>query len=297
MKYIRKGVKNLQNTQSRLSMDKVREKLFQFYERYFSMFSIYLPSNSFYANQSTDEVLENIESDIVNKYSGKGNIILCGDLNARTGSESDFIQDDSNDENLPLYKNYNSDIVQEKRCSHDSKVDNRDKQLLDLCIGSKLPFLNGRMWGDSYGKSTCIKPSGSSVVDYVIMSENLLENTLYFQVSDFIPTLSDCHCRLSFGLLASYFVDTSQNDNINRSIFPGRYIWSASIGQKLCDTLTRADAKCNIKKFLDNDFTLTSEGIEKAVYECHEIIKNAVKKTAVLKKTEKKRKPKNKNLF
>jgi hypothetical protein len=30
---------------------------------------------------------------------------------------------------------------------------------------------------------------------------------------------------------------------------------------------------------------LTSEGIEKAVYECHEIIENAVKKTAVLKKT------------
>lgn len=119
-------------------------------------------------------------------------------------------------------------------------VDNRGKQLLDLCIGSKLRFLNGRMWGDSYRKFTCIKPSGPSVVDYVIMSENLLKNTLYFQVSDFIPTLSDCHCKLSFGLLTSYFVDTSQNDNINRSIFPGRYIWSASIGQKLCDTLTQA---------------------------------------------------------
>jgi hypothetical protein len=84
--------------------------------------------------------------------------------------QSDFIQDDSNDDNLPLYENYNSDIVQEKRCSHDCKVDNRDKQLLDLCIGSKLPFLNDRMWGDSYGKLTCIKPSGSSVVDYVIMT-------------------------------------------------------------------------------------------------------------------------------
>lgn len=115
-----KRCKNFTKHQSKLTMDKVREKLFQFYERYFSMFSIYLPSNSFYANQSTDEDLENIESDIVNKYSGKANIILCGDLNARTGSESDFIQDDSNDENLPLYENYNSDIVQEKRCSHEA---------------------------------------------------------------------------------------------------------------------------------------------------------------------------------
>ena len=170
-------------------MDKVREKLFQFYERYFSMFSIYLPSNSFYANQSTDEVLENIESDIVNRYSGKGNIILCGDLNARTGSESDCIQDDSNDEHLPLYENYNSVIIQEKRCSHDCKVDNRGKKLLDLCIGSKLRFLNGRMWGNSYGKFTCIKPSGSSVVDYVIMSEKLLENTLYFKFQILSPLI------------------------------------------------------------------------------------------------------------
>jgi hypothetical protein len=151
-------------------MDKVREKLFQFYKRYFLCLAYIIPSNSFYANQSTDEVLENIESDIVNRYSGKGNIILCGDLNARTGSESDCIQDDSNDEHLPLYENYNSVIIQEKRCSHDCKVDNRGKKLLDLCIGSKLRFLNGRMWGDSYGKFTCIKPSGSSVVDYVIMT-------------------------------------------------------------------------------------------------------------------------------
>jgi hypothetical protein len=148
-----------------------------------------IPSNSFYANQSTDEVLENIESDIVNRYSGKGNIILCGDLNARTGSESDCIQDDSNDEHLPLYENYNSVIIQEKRCSHDCKVDNRGKKLLDLCIGSKLRFLNGRMWGNSYGKFTCIKPSGSSVVDYVIMSEKLLENTLYFKFQILSPLI------------------------------------------------------------------------------------------------------------
>lgn len=43
---------------------------------------------------------------------------------------------------------------------------------------------------------------------------------------------------------------------------------------------------------------MTSEGIEKGVYECHEIIENAVKKTQVFKKKpEKKRKPKNKNFL
>jgi hypothetical protein len=41
--------------------------------------------------------------------------------------------------------------------------------------------------------------------------------------------------------------------------------------------------------------TITTHPIP--VYECHEIIENAVSKTAVLNKPEKKRKPKNKNLF
>ena len=136
-KGIRKGVNNLQNTCQDYQWIKLEKNHFNFTKDIFLCLAYIIPSNSFYANQSTDEVLENIESDIVNKYSGLGNIILCGDLNARTGSESDFIQDDSNDENLPLYENYNSDIVQEKRCSHDCKVDNRGKQLLDLCIGSR----------------------------------------------------------------------------------------------------------------------------------------------------------------
>ncbi|CAG2229367.1 unnamed protein product [Mytilus edulis] len=199
-----------------------------------------------------------------------------------TGSEPDFIQDDSSDDHIPLYNNYNCDIIQQIRCSNDCKVDSRGKQLLDLCISSKLRIVNGRLWGDSSGKFTCIKPTGSSVVDYVVMSEDLLNTTLYFQVSDFISTLSDCHCKLSFGILASYSVER-QDLNQNESIFPGKYIWSTKAGQKLCDALTQADAKYNIKNFLDKSFENTSEGIENAVNTCHEIIVNAANKANSLK--------------
>ena len=164
--------------------------------------------------------MENIEKDINTKYSNKGNIILCGDLNARTGSEPDFIQGDCNDINIPLYEDYICDFVQDDRHSYDCKIDTRGKQLLDMCIGSKLRILNGRMTGDSLGKFTCIKPTGYSVVDYVIMSEELLENTLYFQVSDYFPTLSDCHCKLSFGLLASFHVNLSKNKEADKLLFP-----------------------------------------------------------------------------
>ena len=42
-----------------------------------------IPSTSSYVHQSDDDVLENIEKDISLKYRGTGDIILCGDLNAR----------------------------------------------------------------------------------------------------------------------------------------------------------------------------------------------------------------------
>lgn len=57
-------------------------------------------------------------------------------------------------------------------------------------------ILNGRTLGDMLGKFTCFTSNGSSVVDYAIVSESVLNSILYFNVSYFVPTLSDCHCRL-----------------------------------------------------------------------------------------------------
>jgi hypothetical protein len=38
-------------------------------------------------------------------YSEKGKILIMGDLNARTGQESDFIENGENDSNIPLFDN------------------------------------------------------------------------------------------------------------------------------------------------------------------------------------------------
>ena len=99
----------------------------------------------------------------------------------------------------------------------------RGKQLLELCIASRLRILNVRMLGDSAGKFTCLKPTGSSVVIYVIMSEELLVNTLSSKDSDFIQVLSDCHCKLSFSIEATY-CENKNNIAENNFPFPGRYI-------------------------------------------------------------------------
>ena len=91
------------------------------------------------------------------QYSKLGEILICGDFNARTANILDFIPFDSNNY-VPLYDQYNSDTEIRHRQSQDDKVDNRSKELIDLCIGQNLRILNGRTFGDIFGKITSYTP-------------------------------------------------------------------------------------------------------------------------------------------
>ena len=81
-----------------------------------------------------------------------------------------------------------------KRQNTGKTLDSRGKNLLDYCISYQLRILNGRVLGDAFGKYTCFTPQGCSVVDYVIVSEGILDQILYFCINDFVATISDCHC-------------------------------------------------------------------------------------------------------
>ena len=100
----------------------------------------------------------------INILKNIGTIVICGDLNARSGIESDNISNVS-DKHVPL----NPDILQ--RNSEDIKVDDRGKQVNVLCIFTRMRILNVRILGDSFGIFTCQKSTGAIVVDYMIASE------------------------------------------------------------------------------------------------------------------------------
>ena len=55
-----------------------------------------------------------------------------------------------------------------------------------------------------YNLYTCHTPNGSSTVDYVLVSESILDQILYFRILNCIPTLSDKHCKLEWELLVKY---------------------------------------------------------------------------------------------
>ena len=100
----------------------------------------------------------------INYYKNKGIVLVQGDLNARTGSEKDFIEYDKFDETFGI-ENYNN---QHLRNSEDQIINTRGKELLDLCKLNDFLIVNGRSIGDLFGKFTSHQWNGSSVSDYLL---------------------------------------------------------------------------------------------------------------------------------
>ena len=65
------------------------------------------PSTSSYTRGLNYNIFECLEKELI-PYSKLGEILICGDFNARTANILDFIPFDSNT-NVPLYDQYNSD--------------------------------------------------------------------------------------------------------------------------------------------------------------------------------------------
>ena len=129
--------------------------------------------------------------------SHEGDLILTGDYNARTGEEQDFIPNDS-ESYIPLPPDYQVDHCP-SRFSQDKKCNNYGKELLSICQSARLRMLNGRIGNDhKLGQFTCFTSQGSSVVDYTIVSEELLEKIDNFTVGA-LGSISD-HCPLIMAL-------------------------------------------------------------------------------------------------
>ena len=201
-----------------------------------------------------------------------GDIIVCGDLNARIGNNVDYTEADSV-AHIPVNGNwYDIDVAVNKRISQDSIVDTRGKDLLDICIGNKLRIVNGRTLGDSIGKYTCYKPIGCSVIDYFIVSENLLNQVLYMSVSDFLTDYSDCHCMLTLKRLASF-----QKESINKNLkeLPCRYAWTESSSIHFQNSFTHPLVKTELDNFLSTAIHLNEKGIDNATEAIDKIIRIA----------------------
>ena len=119
-------------------------------------------------------------------------VVLIGDFNARTDLVSDFIEIDKCVAEICGVNTTEDEVfcdksklqlfgIETRRFNNDKTVNNNGYKLMDLCRNHDLKIVNGRFGLDSgLGKYTCIKPNGSSVVDYAITSTSLLQMISFF---------------------------------------------------------------------------------------------------------------------
>ena len=161
-----------------------------------------------------NEKLTRIKSDYSNV-----DIILAGDLNARTQDFLDFIPQDDLDY-IFGDTDYPGDTFDLDRKSKDTDTyNNFGLSLIDLCCEHDIHMLNGRMFDDVDGNITCTSNEGRSLVDYIIASTNLFDKCSYFVVdtqdfSDHFPVT--CTLTLQQSLNDEFSNATDDNDETFR---------------------------------------------------------------------------------
>ena len=178
----------------------------------------------------------------------KGHVIINGDLNARTGGLDDTISPDKYDEVFNIINICNI----QKRNSEDKIVNQRGNELLDLCKSFDINIANGRKNGDLFGKYTCFKWNGSSVVDYLLASNPLFDQISSFKVGKFTPWFSDHSPIYSTLDLRTGIAETSPE--IPKEKAPKRFVWSEAGKQKFLNMLNSHEFSRKLDNVVDLDY-------------------------------------------
>ena len=242
---------------------KIAKSLCNSEEDIFICFGYIPPTNSMVIQTRKSDILSDLENDIAH-LSKQGKIILGGDFNARTANKPDFASQD-NDQHIPLFLEYPTDEKPMPRMNQDNTLDDRGKNILDLCISTQLRIVNGRKFGDMLGHFTCHKWNGSSAPDYFIVSREILPHINQFKVGEFDGTISD-HCMISTTLN----LPTKNERNITTSALnlepaPKKIKFNPITIGKYCDTIKTDNIKNKLNTIMNrlNDNSHTDIAITK----------------------------------
>ena len=213
-------------------------------------------------------------TELMNKvytYQREGDVIICGDFNARCGEESDFIEGVDNVSPREIL---------------DKHINSHGYSFIDFLVDCNMCMVNGRIGKNDY---TCISPNGKSVVDYVLLPYECLGkckdfkihtmtdliNTYNLMGSTKFPDHSVIQFDLSYENIASTNCDRS-NDMIKRSYkvdnIPITFLNDANAVHKVSETLS------NIEHALSNEADL-NDAYKSFLNLIHEEMNNKLKWT------------------
>ena len=147
------------------------------------------------SGKCTDESVTDAITDLISDTRQSVCTIVMGDFNARMGNqignEHLFMQSNISSTDNPLT---NIDCprlaaLPERSCK-DHKTNSKGKTFLEFVRTNGLVINNGRSIGDIFGEVTCIRPNGTSMVDYCCTSLDTFANSLSFSVGP-VSAISD----------------------------------------------------------------------------------------------------------
>ena len=132
----------------------------------FIVICCYLPPENSVWGRDSDKFFSHLTSELYT-YSYADCIIICGDLNARTGCSQDIIPE--------------IDFEIAPRFNLDETVNSHGKSLIDFLKATKFSIINGRITPNK-DNFTYITTKGKSVVDYFLSSHDSLQFCKEFEV-------------------------------------------------------------------------------------------------------------------
>ena len=214
----------------------------------------------------------------LNELHTKGDIIMCGDFNARIGKNIDYIRNELSgaESFVPLPDDYIPQDLRDRN-NKDRKTNSYKKPFLDLLINNKLHILNGRTLGDSLGELTCIKHNGASVVDYFAVSYNSSKYIGHMTVLPFTP-YSD-HKPLALKLtIAMKSEKTYKPLHEVYKPTPCRYKIDTTSKSGLQEAMDRPDIKLKTEQLLNSEYNQTTDN----TYELNRLVTEHIQMIADL---------------
>lgn len=228
------------------------------------------PSDSSYYD---DQFFDNLQTEIIT-FQAQGKVLLCGDFNARTGSEPDYTDAGGNHHIFGHPSLYSSPIIN-NRNSPDQILNKNGKELVHLCRALGLYMLNGRIRGDSLGQFTYCSALGTSVVDYAITDIDP-SSISAFTVRPQTPLSDHSQINVFLKKLTGNIHSKKQPNklyNINQS-----FRWAPNSAEAFIETLNSNEMMNSIQFFNNSQYQNNKDGVNSATQNINCIFQKAASK-------------------
>lgn len=203
---------------------KINKQLFGFDKDLLYVCTYVPPEGSrFYSFYDTDQDgIELLENTLIDCALSKDDfyVILSGDLNGRTSNVHHSVE--NVDESGISSK---STSFRTKRQSCDLNFNNFGKSLLNMCTSLGLCIMNGLCHGDHEGHYTYICDAGSSVIDYFLMSNELLAILFDDCTLTVLERTESSHMPVSLHVNLSS-IQNIVNSTFDRVYMAEKFIWN-----------------------------------------------------------------------